>query len=146
MQDSGAIHAIAVARAVHDRQRVDSQSPDEYDEDEEEDESEAGPEILSQTPGQVGNRAKGKVVDRDVSSSGKKKKTRTRWAIPNKANLDFSLDIDQLIELLRPGQLLTADEVYSAPEWHGFNRNHPRRNVRVCFKTCDVPYVHETSF
>lgn len=146
MQDPGPVHSNTVARTADDRHAVDSQSPDESDQGEDEDESESGREILSQTPAQVGKRAKGKVAARDVSSQGGKKQKRTRWGIPNKANIDFRIDIHELIRKLRPGQLLTPDEVYSAPEWHGFETNHPKREVCVCFQTWDVPSVHEMSF
>ena len=146
MQDPGPIRAITIAWTVHDRRDVHSQSPDESDEDEDEDESESGREILSQTLGQVGKRAKGKVADPDVSSQGGKKQKRSRWGIPNKANIDFGINVHELIRKLKRGQLLTADEVYSAPEWHGFETNHPKREVGVFFKPWDVPYVHEMSF
>jgi hypothetical protein len=89
---------------------------------------------------------KGKVMHRDVSSAGGKKPMRTHWGIPNKANIDFHINIEDVIQTLRPGQLLTADEVYSAPEWHRFERNHPKREVCVCFNTRDVLYIDEMSF
>jgi len=146
MQDPGPVRAITVARTTHDRQGVGSQSPDESDQDEDEDESESGGKILSQTPGKVGHRAKGKVADPDVSSLGGKKQQRSHWVIPNKANINFCINVQELITKLKCGQLLTADEVYSAPEWHGFQRDHPRREVCVCFKTWNVPYVHEMLF
>ncbi|KAI0276721.1 hypothetical protein BC826DRAFT_976745, partial [Russula brevipes] len=122
MQDPGPIHSTAVARTADDRHAVDSQSPDESDQGEDENELESGREILSQTPAQVGKRAKGK--------AGKKQK-RSRWAIPNKANIDFRIDIHELIRKLRPGQLLTTDEVYSAPEWHGFERIIPSESLHA---------------
>jgi hypothetical protein len=142
MQDPGPIHVINVTQTAHGRQGVDSQSPDEYDEDEDEDEdkSESGHKILSQTPGQVGHQAKGKVTHQDVSSAGGKKPMRTCWGIPNKVNIDFRIDIEDVIQTLRPGQLLTANEVYSAPEWHRFERNHPKCKVCVCFNTDEMSF------
>jgi hypothetical protein len=126
MQDPGSIHAITVAQTTHDRQDVGSQSPDESNQDEDEDESESGHKILSQTLGKVGHQAKGKVADPDVSSLGGKKQQRSHWVIPNKANINFCINVQELITKLKCGQLLTADEVYSAPEWHGFEKDHPK--------------------
>jgi len=51
------------------------------------------------------------------------------WMAPHKVNIDFNLDIDALIEDLKLGELLTPDEVYSAPEWHGVLQTDPRCEV-----------------
>jgi hypothetical protein len=39
---------------------------------------------------------------------------------------------------------LTPDQVYSAPEWHGFPPTHPKRDVSLGITFCDIYCVeHE---
>ncbi|KAI0286141.1 hypothetical protein BC826DRAFT_1109138 [Russula brevipes] len=67
-------------------------------------------------------------MDQDATSQGTK--PMSSWMLPHKANIDFNLNIYVLIDNLKPGELLTPDEVYSAPEWHRVPWTHPR---------CDPP-------
>ncbi|KAI0277839.1 hypothetical protein BC826DRAFT_976530 [Russula brevipes] len=123
MQDRDPIRTDNVTQTAHGTPDIHPSSDDGQDEPESKPQSNR--EIPAQTPGPVRKKGKGKAANKDVTGQGAK--PMSCWMAPRKANIDFNLDIDALIEDLKPGELLTPDEVYSAPEWHGVPRTHPRR-------------------
>jgi hypothetical protein len=128
MQDRGPIETTKVTQTARGMADVGPSSNDEGDDSQSE--SRSNREIQAETPTQVTKKGKGKAVDRGVTGQDKKTKTSCWWP-PRKANIDFKLDVHAIIQSLKPGQLLTADQVYSAPEWHGVPPDHPRRNVNL---------------
>lgn len=125
MQDRDPIRTDNVAQTAHGTPDIHPSSDDEQDQPESEPQSNR--EIPAQTPGPVRKKGKGKATDRDVTGQGGK--PMSCWMAPRTANIDFNLDIDALVDNLKPGELLTPDEVYSAPEWHGVPQTHPRCEV-----------------
>ncbi|KAI0276769.1 hypothetical protein BC826DRAFT_976734, partial [Russula brevipes] len=124
MQDRDPIRTDNVTQTAHGTPDIHLSSNDGQDEPESEPQSNR--EIPAQTPGPVQKKGKGKAANKDVTGQGAK--PMSCWMAPCKANIDFNLDhIDALIEDLKPGELLTLDEVYSAPKWHRVPRTHPRR-------------------
>lgn len=142
MQDAVPIRASNVAPAACDTADPDRQSDNEDDEDESKSGSESEHEILSQLRKQVRKKGKGKVADQDVSGQ-KKTQKKSRWLTAKNCNIDFNLNVDEVIKSLKFGQLLTADEVYSAPEWHGVPATHPRREVGLRIRTLKILYVYQ---
>jgi len=143
MQDSGPFRATNVPLIAHDRADPDRPSDNEGDEDPSKSDSEPDDEILSQAPANVQTKGKGKVADLDGGGQ-KKMQKKSRWLTANNCNIDFNLNVTEVIESLKAGQLLTADEVYSAPEWHGFPATHPRREVHLCIKTLKILWISQT--
>jgi hypothetical protein len=58
-------------------------------------------------------------------------KRMTPWGPPEMGGVDFDLDLQDAIDNLEPGQLLSPSQVYSSLEWHGLSPGHPLRAVSV---------------
>jgi len=78
-----------------------------------------------------------KVTLRPVAKTQRKGKAKagdskrmTPWGPPEMGGVDFNLNLQEAIENLEPGQLLSPGQVYSSPEWHGLVPEHPLRDVR----------------
>jgi hypothetical protein len=144
MQDRGPIGTTKVAHTARDMPHTGPASDDEEDHNEDDSESQSDPDIPAEALEPVQKKGKGKATARAVTGQGKKT-TKPPWGLPPSTNVDFNLDIPELIKSLEPGQLLTPDEVYSAPEWHGLPQNHPRRDVSLRIKMSHIHYFNTSA-